>query len=941
MTSRLLPVNLKKNNWFDGQQVTETDLTDEQTRNVGIDAALENNFFSNGVLSEFPIAPVIFDTDNLNPEQQSLLDSYSFDGQNVYTGSFLYEVSDAINGVNLAVQISNARLNGSAFIKVSIIGDSFGGDLIHDDLIFNLNGTQVSVGRYKNIRSILFNNFAGNLMGSLRFGMEEDGYDMIARCIIREAVAMEVSTDTEMAAQTFQPSIYWSSFNPSSSITVTQMLENAIGPTKSFSELNISLTSYDQRTIVADDVTTQIGQKFLATGNNIQKISVLLSVANDPTDGYDWDGSIVLTLHKLQTEVSCPVSPTPDTALDFDPDPTVISQIALDDDDLLLQGIVLSDIPQVVDFVFTGSRISDPLRSEIEENSYYVFTIGRADNPDTGTIRIEEATDRYSNGYMTIYDGTQWVNVVESDMWFVVYGDYIKISDGIAYDNGIGAQIPRLAQNSSNIEAPYILGDQPLYTVTYDAYNYVLLEVVDEFSDPVQDQRTGNQVYSRATSSPSISLINDAALTTLLETVSFPVFLSQVRDRNPRGNTNIITGETCNPGLVVGNVFNILRPDADILQNNLVGSVIYPSTSCGGSSCQFRIISQTHYNDAYGDVNGDGQVTLADMSIIQSWIDAYGSVDITNTSQHYLFFDGYIDTMQFLRADVNGDGVVNNTDRDLIEDYINKTILTFPAGSTFSRTKLEVENLLDPLSITADIPSSCCMSFTVPIVSCIPWEIDYFATWIPDLLVSIDIRRLLATTYTSDNNDDNPGGQNNFFIPGDLLLEGFILNPDSTFYSIDFEVNQLSLNIPVIDSYGTPIFLDGYRGLLLFDCLVAESSNGTTSSGFEAMKYADGSFVQIGDFSNGQVKITASLQSLTNEYGITMGGSIEDLVGLYYDPETSLLMFYIKDVYDDGGGNLIPSLSMKILVTVYLKHAGFINTSRIITADQMKTLLEI
>lgn len=947
MTSRLLPVNLKKCNYQDGQQLTETDFTDEQSYNDGINESLENNFFGSGIIEEFPNIRTIFDTDDLNSTQQALLDSYAFDGQNVYIGSDLVDVSDEIEGVNLAIQLSGTFLDdyGSANIKVSIIGDTFGDDLIHDDLIFKTDGTQITKGRYKLVRAILFNNFAGSLTNSQRYAC--DGYNLVGRCLIREAKAMEVSADPIMVSQTAQPSLYWSEFSlPSYTTTLNQVLQSAIGASRSLADLNIGLASEGQRELVANDVTTRIGQKFLATGSNIQKISVLLSSKYNPLhlpgeDGYEWRGDIVLTIHKLQTDVDCPESPVPDNAIDFDPDPTILAQIVLDETDLLYQGVILSGTPQIVDFVLTGTNVGDPVRTPIEEGSYYVFTIGRSGAATYGTILLEEASDRVDNSYMTIYDGTQWINVTESDMWFAVYGDYIKVSDGIAYDEGVGIQIPRIAPDETNTEAPYIYDAVPFYTSSYDAYNYALLENLDAFSEPEQDQRTGNLVYSRVASSPDVSLINSSALTTLLVTNPDPVLLATSRDINPRGNPSSITGRTYLPGLVIGNTFNILRPDADILQNNLIGSILFPSTSCGGASCAFRITKQTLFDDAYGDINGDGVIDLNDLTIIDDWISTYTSIDITDTAQHYLFYTGVIDTMQFLRADVNGDGVVDNSDKVLIENYINKLTLSFPVGSTFARTELLVEDLSDPLVAFADIPGSCCTSFTAPIATYIPWRIDYFATWIPDRIIVTDERRLLATTFVSPVTTSDLKGRNDFFIPGNILIEGNILNPDESFYSVDVEMNQLTLDIPITDTYSNPTFLDGYTGILLFDNFVAESSNGLTSGGFSAMRYADGSYVQIGDFDLNRVKITASLQSISNEYSVTFGGSIKDQVGLYYDPSTSLLMLYMKDLYDDLEGNLLPALSTKILVTVYLKHAGFINTSGTITKDQMMNLLEI
>jgi len=153
--------------------------------------------------------------------------------------------------------------------------------------------------------------------------------------------------------------------------------------------------------------------------------------------------------------------------------------------------------------------------------------------------------------------------------------------------------------------------------------------------------------------------------------------------------------------------------------------------------------------------------------------------------------------------------------------------------------------------------------------------------------------------------------------------------------------NPLSLRIPVTDSLGNPTSLDGYTSLLLFDNFVAESSAGKTAAGFDAMRYADGSYVQTGDFALGRVKITAAVQSHANEYAAPFSGTFEDIVGTYYDPTSSLLMLRMDNLLDDGYGNLLPSQATRVLVTVYLKHAGFANATREITEAQMRNLLGI
>jgi hypothetical protein len=940
MSTERLPVELKRVRYFDGKQMTKDDLETEQNRHVGIDAATVANFLGSGVIGDLADPPVLFDSSDLNSQQQTLFDGYSFDGQNVYVGSGLVAPSDATQGIQLAVELSGVDLAGAMASKVSIIGTEFGGGLIHDDLVFEENGTQVTRGRYASILGILFNDFAGNLFGS-RSPAVDDGYDLVGRCLIREAKPMEVSFDTLMAGQNAQPSQFWGSFAVGSATdTLNSLLQGIIGPSRALFDLDIGLASIAQRSIDPDDVTTRIGQKFLAAGTNIQKVSILVSVEEDETapagDEYRWSGQLVLTLHALQTAVECPVEPVPDNLEDFDPDPTIIAQLSLDAAALADQGVVLDGYARRIDFVLTDTAVASPALSPIETGRYYAITIGRGGNASLGTLLFEEATHQASSGYMVVYNGDAWVNVTSSDMWFEIHGDYVKVSDGTSYQSGVGTEVPRIDKNDSGVEAPYVDGLIPLYTSARDIPNYVLVETEDEASDPEQDPRTGNPINSRIVPVPSISSINSSSLTTLLESGLSPLLLAKVWDSNPRGNPASIGGSTAIAGLVFGNRLHIIVPDADMRANSVIGSLLSPDTS---ASSQYRVISQELYSDAYGDINGDGIVDTADLAIINSWMpDGY---DLSDSTDQQKIMDGKVPIERVLRADVNGDGKVDAADAALIQAFINGTISTFPAGGSFSRMVLAVENRLDPLAAEADMPGDNSKFSTAPFTSA-AWEIEYVRAWIPDFIDMCDMRRLAPTTFTEPPDGDACfGGRNDSLVPGNLLLDGYLLNPDGTFYPVDFEVDHLSLRIPVTDSLGNPTFLDGYASLLLFDNFVAESSSGKTAAGFEAMRYADRSYVQLGDFAAGRVRITAAIQSHANEYFGPFSGSFEDIVGTYYDPSTSLLMLRMENLLDDGYGNLLPSQATRVLVTVYLKKAGFANAAREITEAQMRNLLGI
>jgi len=940
MVTKRLPVGIKRVNFFDGMQIDRDDMVDEQTRNKDTDAADVLNFFSSGVIVDTTTPNVVLDTNSLSATQQALFASNSFDGQNIYDNSDV--VSDVIKGVLLSVTLSDVSLDGRAQTKISIIGDTFGDALVHDDLTFNQNGTQITCGRYKKIRSIIFSDFAGNVRGSAANAVDIDGY-LAGRCLIIESDALEASTDTILASQTSQPNKFFEDFVPASwTVTVTQMLDTAIradDDAKSLADLDIGLYSAQKRELVENDVTTKIGQKFQSDGNNIQKISVLLSTKYDATDGYNWSGSVILSLYKLQTEVTCPVSPVPDNAVDFDPDPRILAQLSLDKAELAKQGIILDGYTQIVDFVFTNTNISDPIRSPITPGDYYVFTLHRSGDTSMGTILIEESPQRAETGYMVVYDGSQWVNIKDSDMWYVVYGDYIKIADGVAYVDGVGIEVPKVQKDSTNTEAPYVSGPHEFSVVTRDAYNYIIMDRESEYSDPTQDQRNGNLITSRVRPVPNFSLISLSRLNTLLTTNPTPVLIGCARDRNPRANVSTVTGTTEIIGLARRNEFNVLYPDADLQQHNWDGSLLVPnSTTCCAT---YRIIKTEMFYDAYGDINGDGNINNTDIvalqAIRQSFLTYAGTnnIDLSTVAAQQFVADGYVDIEVLLRADVDGNGIINNIDEGLIEDFVNKIIFSFPAGSTFPRMQFTVENLTN--TTTPNIPSVCPSFSVVPFVD-VDWQIEYFATWTPDLVIVHDARRKLVTTIT-DPVSGCDGGQNNLFVPGDLLLGGEILNPDGTSFRIDFEMTHLSLHIPITDAYGTPVLIDGYTGLLLFDTFVAEESNGKTASGFSAMKYSDNSYVQAADFTDGKIKIAPSIQSTSTSFTVPFGGGdIPDIVGLNYDPNTSLMTLYLADGYESLAE---PAIRTKILVEVFLKKAGFRNPTQNITDDEMRALLGI
>ena len=84
-------------------------------------------------------------------------------------------------------------------------------------------------------------------------------------------------------------------------------------------DLEINVTATSRRDLPPNVSGLIAGQKFEATTNNIQKVSVLLSVKENAlaVAGHtlDWSGDIVVGIRKLQTTTKCPTDTIPNTSI--------------------------------------------------------------------------------------------------------------------------------------------------------------------------------------------------------------------------------------------------------------------------------------------------------------------------------------------------------------------------------------------------------------------------------------------------------------------------------------------------------------------------------------------------------------------------------------------------------------------------------------------------
>lgn len=937
MTRPILP----RNNFFDGQEISETDLDVEQT---AWHSSLANDvdfLAGSGIEKEFTTQTILFDTDNVPASVQTLLDNETFDGEPIYeTDSFGLTIfdqpSDTTSGNQLEVEMSEADLDGAPKSKVYIFGLIYGDVFTQEVLVFEKNESQITRNYFTNIIAIMTQDFRGN-QNTIVDGVSSASYN--GRLRILEALPMTLARDCIMVEQAVEPNMDYVNFKPATPSKTLDTILNEIADYASVDvdSLAINVTSTTTRSLNKNETGIIIGQKFKATTNNIQKVSVLLSIEENTLalsgHEFDWSGDIVLGIRKLQTSTQCSTDVIPNSSIDFDPEPAPIAEISFNQDSLADLGIILDDSPQVVDFVFTQSILANPnIELNIEPNEYYMLTLRRSGNISTGNIVLFEAANTTTDPTlvddmrMSVFSQNTWVDISDSDLWFKVYTNAVRITDGTAFDSGVQVTSPKTKKNASTgLQEPYIEGYHSLVDVSQTAKNYLMIQKATSFTDSIPHPATGNLVATRIEDVPDIAVVNESTLTELIDAGNEPIIIGSARDTNPANNPSII-GTTYYPGLLRSNTFTIINPTSDITLNNLEGSILIPNTNKVNN--KYRIIKVEVFEDAYGDINNDGLVNLTDVALAQT-LDGYsknledGTID--SSQQLSAIVQGTVTMEQILRADVNADGVINLLDPQEIQQNI---ILgtAFEAGSTFKRAVLTVESLTSPLTSSVDMLSSDSAFNTVPFVN-IEFQIDFTPTWYPYNLEIIDLRRFLPKTFTeltsSDITGDDPnGGKNVSFIPGDILLGGEIKDLDGNTYSIDLEVNSIVISLPEGSTQGeVDIFTNFIK---------------------DKMYFYDGTLVKSGALESGQVKVLASIQSFvkdTDGYDLaSIDGNdpIDTTIAILYTQESGILRIRANNIRYISTR---PELRTKLVLTVYLKKAGFKNTETAVTPTELQELL--
>lgn len=936
-----------RNNWFDGQNVTESDMDVEQDAWTGTIANAVDLTAGSGVEQEFPVQRILFDTDSVPASIQSLLDTENFDGEPIYSedsfgNTVFLQPSDSSQGNQLDIEITDADLLGSATLKVYIFGTTFGGEFREEVFTFRQNGSQITRNYYTEIVAIMTQDFRGN-QNDLIDGLKSR--DSGGRLRVLEALPMRLARDPVMASQTREPNQNYVNFKPATLFKTLDVLLDEISASAGLNkdDLGVNLTSTTTRTLPANQTGLIIGQKFQATTDNIQKVQLLLAVEErqlvPPGQEFNWTGDIVVGIRKLRTVATCPTDTVPGTPIEFDPEPAPIAEVSFDRAGLEQLGISLTDTPQVVDFIFTQSSLADPNTApSIVPGDYYMLTVRRAGNVSVGTIVLQEAANTDANDpagdnqRMSVFSQNVWTDVPTSDMWYSVYTDALRIVDGTAYVQGRQLTSPKVSTNlTTGLEEPYIEGEHSFVDTSQDTDNFLIVQFSEDFSTATPHPATGNLIFTRINDAPNVAIVSEDTLTTLLDAGTQPIIVGAAKDTNPVDNPQIF-GQQKFPGLVREDTFTIINPSSDILINNLVGSILIPNT--GKPNLQYRIIKKEVFNDAYGDINNDGVIDLNDVARSE----ALGNVvsgdgysksltdgSVPDATQQAAIVNEFVTMEEIIRADVTDDGIVTVLDVGALQQHIALG-RAFDSGSTFTRVVLTVENLTDPLTTDPDIIGTDSVFNAVPFTP-VDFRIDFIPLWDESNIILEDLRRFIPKTFTdltSENLEASPrnGGINTSFVPGDLLLGGEVFNIDGTQHRLDYEMNTIVMELP-----------DGYtRGEIdIFNNFIKNR-----------MTFSDGTLVPSTALVNNQIRVTTALQSHVKDQD---GYDFESADGYAAIDETIAVLYtQSSGIMRVRAGNIRniptrPELRTKLILTVHLKKAGFNNTPITVRAQEFSDLL--
>jgi hypothetical protein len=727
MKSRVSSV-LPKANFYDGQKITESDLDAEQLHIQSVTGGIINDFHGSGIVRES-----IFESNILlntsSPGIYAKEDSPNLSKETILLGRYDgvplkldLQPSDRDYGNRLEIELINADVGGKIQTKVLVVGFAFSslssrGQLVSEVLSFQKNQTLITKYYYKEILSIIFNNFSGGT-GKTEYSSLKDSYNVISEnsghAIIREAESLKVFPKSVINDQIESPNFDLNNFITGDvGTSIEDLLKEAVGDDVNFNELYFELSPATIASFEKNgSVTKSYGQKFLSKANNLQKIDLLLSVTQDTSlpinEQYDFSGELTISVHRLQTEVNCRTDLVPDRLLDFDPEIDPIIEISFNQSDLSVLGYSLSDVPEVVSFNLASTLIADPnIEPNLVKDQYYAILISRRGDTRTGTVNLhvgwDKPTRKSENGQTLTPEekflkqssrffefdtaSKRYVDYSSYSLWHKIHADCLEVTPGTAYsDDSFQISITKTEKFVGSTEISRYIDGISLSNVAYGSSNYVTLSHVQSFESPTTHPRTGNLAYSRIVDTGEISVYNESDFLSIAE--NRPLIVAKVSDKNVRSGSQIVENISL-PGLIDRNYVLIIEPDSSLLSDNLIGRVLTPDVSCECNK-KYKIIKTECITYSIGDLNNDKKIDALDIAEI---VPVLGNT-INSSATEKEILSGNLSIIKFKQSDLNGDSTVDGEDLSILEDAVDG-YTNFSVPEKFKVLKIYIQNDFD------------------------------------------------------------------------------------------------------------------------------------------------------------------------------------------------------------------------------------------------------
>jgi hypothetical protein len=889
----------KQNIFNDSQNVSQENLQLEQAYNKSIQVGLVDNHIGNGILPTTLTQPTIWDS-------RVYLSHYSSIDQTAiksFSDAPIHAVSDLVNGNQLEISLHDTLVGGNKTVKVAIFGYDLNQNLIMDTVRFHKNESVITKHHYVQVKAIIVDDFATGLT------LKANGY-----ILIQEVKPLFVSRDPISLAQNYEPNLFFRDY-PGYSTILNQAL-----PDDNWSSL-FSVPSSDSlidNVIAADDYNTQIGEKFQATAANIRKVRLLLKSTTATSS------NITLSIYPLQNQVQNQSSNVPKLLIEYNPDIIPITQV---------------NISQSLDTTYRPVDFYIPVSAKLTVGSYYIITV-KNNNINANDLYVASSISKWiTNARKSTFakvgltnDGI-WSDDTTKDLWFEIYSNAVKVSDGIYYENGVGTSIDKTLDGSDYC--------YDRITPTLNSAGQLLqvrATTKTVLSDLSEDERTGQPIFTSTQLSPSI-IVDDR---------SEGLILGKFEDLNTNITSNTYNVTSGNPFdgvifngneiLVIGHVIpsvSFSTLENHILSKDLLNSNIVIGNGTATKTYSVDKASITDY--LLGDIDCNGAIDNSDINALsslttQSWssvanvtgdilktiiadVDQNNSLDITSTGADFTA----------LRAFVNGGS--------------STTI-----GKSFKVIRIAVSSLDDnrdddaiarsALNILSDFPALVGQP-----VSSITMSIQTKVGWIPENLFCSNYQKYVPTIFMStqapvsnpenrfDAVDGTPRSKTDLYSPNNIILSGQILNEDGSYHKNDCELNSITLSLAG-GVANQEINIDVFE---FFVALPTGSDTGLTSKNIQAMKFADGTYIDSNAIANNQLRFTASVASYVPDSTASMH------VGTRMNGGILTLSF------SDMPLNPPASLSMitKVVINVYAKKSGFNNKPVELNSTQTANLLGI